>query len=223
MFDLEKSIAEWRKQMLAAGIKTPVPLEELEIHLREDIERQMKSGMDAQQAFEMTALQIGQAKELKYEFAKDSRLASFLEIELIKKEWDLKWGTVLHAVIFTGIFVAFVGMVLFKKAGFSEATPVERISSLAAAFVSYLFLNSGLWGYRFFPVISSNRVRLAIYVCGTVLVSFWLMIFLARVNVSVHQFLTEFSWAFFVPLGAFSGLILGLERAVQRKVGVAGS
>ena len=37
MFDLEQSIAEWRRQMLAAGIKTPVPLEELEIHLREDI------------------------------------------------------------------------------------------------------------------------------------------------------------------------------------------
>ena len=37
MSDLEQSIAEWRKQMLAAGIETPVPLEELEIHLREDI------------------------------------------------------------------------------------------------------------------------------------------------------------------------------------------
>ena len=44
MFDLEQSIAEWRRQMLAAGIKTPVPLEELEIHLREEIEQQMKSG-----------------------------------------------------------------------------------------------------------------------------------------------------------------------------------
>ena len=42
MFDLEKSIAEWRKQMLSAGIKTPVPLEELEIHLREEIEQQIK-------------------------------------------------------------------------------------------------------------------------------------------------------------------------------------
>jgi len=37
MFSLEKSISEWRRQMLAAGIKTPVPLEELEIHLREEI------------------------------------------------------------------------------------------------------------------------------------------------------------------------------------------
>ena len=45
MFDLEKAIADWRRQMLAAGIKTPVPLEELESHLREEIEQQMKSGL----------------------------------------------------------------------------------------------------------------------------------------------------------------------------------
>jgi hypothetical protein len=29
MFKLEQSIMEWRRQMLAAGIKAPVPLEEL--------------------------------------------------------------------------------------------------------------------------------------------------------------------------------------------------
>jgi len=30
MFNLEQSIADWRRQMIAGGIKTPVPLEELE-------------------------------------------------------------------------------------------------------------------------------------------------------------------------------------------------
>jgi hypothetical protein len=39
MFDLEQSIATWRRQMLDAGIKAPVPLEELESHLRDDIEQ----------------------------------------------------------------------------------------------------------------------------------------------------------------------------------------
>jgi len=70
MFDLEQSIAEWRKQMLAAGIKTPVPLEELEIHLREEIERQMKAGSNEQQAFETATASIGQTKLLKMEFKK---------------------------------------------------------------------------------------------------------------------------------------------------------
>ena len=73
MFDLEQSIADWRWQMLRAGIKTPVPLEELEIHLREEIEQQIKSGLNAQQAFAVAVRQIGQAHMLKREFKKVER------------------------------------------------------------------------------------------------------------------------------------------------------
>jgi len=70
MFNLEQSIAEWRRQMLAAGIESPGPMEELESHLREGIEQQMKSGISAQQAFEAALGQIGRADILKNEFAK---------------------------------------------------------------------------------------------------------------------------------------------------------
>ncbi len=48
MFNLEQAISEWRRQMLAAGLKTPVPLEELESHLRQDVEQQMQLGINAQ-------------------------------------------------------------------------------------------------------------------------------------------------------------------------------
>src|SRR5215472_6533374 len=78
MFDLEQSIAEWRQQMLAAGIKSPVPLEELESHLREEIERQVESGIDAPQAFEVTVSQIGQGAQLKVEFSKAAGPFGFL-------------------------------------------------------------------------------------------------------------------------------------------------
>jgi hypothetical protein len=70
MFDLEQFIAQWRKQMLAAGIKSPVPLDELEIHLREEIEQKMQSGMKGQEAFEIAVQTIGQANTLKSEFGK---------------------------------------------------------------------------------------------------------------------------------------------------------
>ena len=52
MYNLEQSIEEWRRQMLTAGIKTPVPLEELEIHLREEIERHTEAGLNKSQAFQ---------------------------------------------------------------------------------------------------------------------------------------------------------------------------
>ena len=44
MFNLGKAIAEWREETLAAGIGTPVPLDELENHLREDVKNQIQSG-----------------------------------------------------------------------------------------------------------------------------------------------------------------------------------
>jgi hypothetical protein len=73
MFNLDKSIEEWRRQMLAVGIKTPVPLEELESHLREEIAWLMKSGLNAQKAFEISASRMGQPEILKSEFKKVER------------------------------------------------------------------------------------------------------------------------------------------------------
>lgn len=70
MFNLDQSIAVWRGQMLAAGIKAPAPLEELESHLREEIERQIKSGINERNAFEIAAQRIGEAAGIKAEFGK---------------------------------------------------------------------------------------------------------------------------------------------------------
>jgi hypothetical protein len=70
MFNLEEQISEWRRQMLAAGIPTPVPLEELEIHLRENIEGQVSTGMNVREAFENSVGHIGQAVALNNEFVK---------------------------------------------------------------------------------------------------------------------------------------------------------
>jgi hypothetical protein len=93
MFNLEQSISEWRKQMLAAGIKTPAPLEELEVHLREEIERQMKSGLGEPKAFEVSASRIGQPEILGSEFKKSE-------------------GTLIKT---TGIFAAVVGAVIISR------------------------------------------------------------------------------------------------------------
>jgi uncharacterized membrane protein len=67
---LEQSISAWRKQMLAAGIKFPVPLEELEIHLREEIEQQVKSGVNEAAAFNSAVQKIGEVYNLQMEFRK---------------------------------------------------------------------------------------------------------------------------------------------------------
>jgi len=64
--------------MLATGIKSTEILDELESHLREEIEWQLRSGIDEALAFEVAARQIGQADLLKKEFARAG-----------KKRWSL--------------------------------------------------------------------------------------------------------------------------------------
>ena len=85
--------------MLAAGIKTPVPLEELEIHLREEIECKLKSGLDWQAAFEISIRQIGQPKALNREFKKSKR--AFMKRTMI---------------ILIGIFAVLFGPAIFLPA-----------------------------------------------------------------------------------------------------------
>lgn len=73
MPDLEPQISAWRAQMLAAGIQSPVPLDELESHLRDDLEHRVKSGSPAENAFPLAVKQIGQTHSLKKEFKKIER------------------------------------------------------------------------------------------------------------------------------------------------------
>jgi hypothetical protein len=70
MADLEQQIDEWRRRMLAAGIETPVPMEELECHLRDEVDQLMESGLSPEQAFEEAIQRIGQADVLENEFGK---------------------------------------------------------------------------------------------------------------------------------------------------------
>jgi hypothetical protein len=76
MFDLEKLIADWRQQMMAAGVSNSEALIELEGHLRDDIEQEVRAGLSSQQAFELATQKMGEAHQLKGEFAKVNRSRS---------------------------------------------------------------------------------------------------------------------------------------------------
>jgi uncharacterized membrane protein len=71
----------------------------LEIHLREEIERQLKSGLDEQNAFRISVQQMGQPEMLNREFRKRER--AFMKRTLI---------------ILAGIFGVLVGMALIMPA-----------------------------------------------------------------------------------------------------------
>ena len=125
MFNLEQSIATWRKQMLAAGIQSPVPLDELESHLRDDVERQTKSGSTAQKEFELAVKQFGQTNTLKNEFKK-------IEGNHMKKT----------IIVTTGILGVLMGMSLALPA----AAHYGHVGPMDLTQISFLLLGLALTG-----------------------------------------------------------------------------
>src|SRR5512135_1001318 len=84
MFDLETTIAEWRRQMIAAGLRNPEALDELESHLRDDVEQQVFSGINEARAFELAVRRIGEAVELKREFVRGTVLTSTMSPKFLR-------------------------------------------------------------------------------------------------------------------------------------------
>lgn len=74
MFDLEQSIVHWREQMRKEGIKSAALLDELESHLRDEIDFQMRSGSAIEQAFLQAIEHIGRSDAISAEFRKVSPL-----------------------------------------------------------------------------------------------------------------------------------------------------
>jgi hypothetical protein len=213
MFNLEQSIAKWRKQMLAAGIKTPVPLEELEIHLRENIERQIQSGMNDQEAFEVANQQIGKANLLKEEFAK---------VEAAKKARRDKLEDIMLLVLTNLILWGMGGMALFKFAGLSQITSRQQMSWLAATAMSSLLIWSGQLSSRILPVIRDKRIRVLISYSAAVTVLLWISVFLDLIapslDLTTSQLKLMIPWVCFIPAGALAGLTRGLKITARKPV-----
>ena len=211
MFDLEQSIADWRRQMLAAGIQTPVPLEELEIHLREDIAQQMKTGSNQQDAFTSAVQKLGSAHTVQNEFQKVDKIQGALKWKLMET----------FLVLVTILVPLLVGGCVLKRASFADMTAAEEMSGLAAVAAFSLLACSGRLGHQFLPVIRTRRIRDAIlYSCFVPLMLWWVVFFnlvVPRYDFTMGEFLVTFIWAFFTPAGACIGLHWGIETAARKK------
>jgi hypothetical protein len=156
MFNLEESVVEWRRQMLAAGIKSPAPLDELELHLREEIGRMKESGLDEPAAFTAAAKNLGPAQSLRDEFKKVKATPShrqWLAFEILFLFYALTYPLMLGACAF-----------LVRDGGFSGMNFGQQVSSVAAGFTLSLFA----FGLRFFclrfPTLLTHRIRDVLFV-----------------------------------------------------------
>ncbi len=199
--------------MLAAGIKTPVPLEELEAHLRDEIERQMKTGRSEAEAFKSAVQNIGSAHTVQNEFEK---------VEGTEEARQWKEGQIWSGIILGLLQLISIGFVLFN----SEMTFSQRMSGLAAMATSILLVAVGRLSCRLFPAIRARRTRTAIvFILGGVpgIIWFWVFARFLLPGNDFGQYLATLLWVNCPPLGVFLGLIWGIQTAARKKVAWAGS
>jgi hypothetical protein len=210
MSNVEQSIAEWRKQMLAAGVSSPVPLEELQIHLHEEIERQLNLGCSEAEAFSSAAQKIGSPQTVQDEFKK-----------MEKAEAERKWK---ESQIWLGAILGWLQLLVFGAILVNPyMTFGQRMAGLAAMAVSVLLVGVVGLNHRLLPVIPNRRTRAVIgFVAGVVPASIWVLVF-GHFFLTGHEFpfghyLVTLLWVSCPPLAVCLGLILGFETAARKKV-----
>jgi hypothetical protein len=218
MFSLEQAIAEWRRQMLAAGIKTPVPLDELESHLREDMEQQMRSGLSAPQAFEVAVQRIGQADALKAEFKKAGGTKQTREQKLAR-------------LVLCLAGLSYCWLLLMGKYGLlkAEMSLTARLLGLAAVAVSVTAVFSGQYAYRFLPALPDKRVRTAIQIVCFLPAVVWLPVYAYVVlprwdfdGFNIGPLIAATLWTL-AALPVAVSLWKGLDEAASRQTAMAAS
>jgi len=202
MFDLNQAITEWRRKMADGGIKTSAVLDELESHLREDVERQMRSGASEQEAFEAGVKKIGPAGALKREFRKSSFSAALEKL----------------MIAVAAIFVAFI---IFLTTA-AMILCYSRLADRLTGFIALGFLLLAVFGWSravpFLPVIQPKRKRWAMEILSLLLgfgiCTFYVQVIVHRFEVPGEMLPAMAFWGVF-PIAIGFGVACGLEKAAQ--------
>jgi multisubunit Na+/H+ antiporter MnhG subunit len=205
MFDLDQAISDWRQQLAAGGIKAQDVLNELESHLRDEVDEQVRSGLSQQQAFEDAVQRLGQASVLKAEFRKADKTAALrLKRILLAGSGLLYLATSSYA------------LVTHEMAG------QERVLGFLALGFSIL---SGLglrYGSRW--VRAEGRTRTTLGVGGTTLGVGWftcfMLLILPHLDFTISQLVVALLWAL-VPMIASGAFAVGLDESKGRMLGMS--
>jgi hypothetical protein len=214
MFNLEQSIAEWRRRMIAGGIKSPVPLDELESHLREEIDGQVRAGHEVQQAFEIAVTRLGPARILRKEFGKVGEVMSSRQ---------RKFNVVFCSMI--AILCGLAGIACLFPMGRTPSAFRERMLE-GCAFLSFaVILYSWRIGYRLLPVLPGKWIRIAVAfvsMVASVVCTVTLANFIAGSASALAPFEVTCLWSS-LPTVIAAAFIFGLEEAAYRNTTAFGS
>ena len=208
-FNLEKAIAEWRRQMAAGGINSPAALDELETHLREECDQLTRSGRDPAAAFEVAVAKIGKAGALNAEF------------KAAVGRFNLQPGKLMGIACGAGATV-FSLWLMGHLLTIHEATLPMRLLGLSAIVPVLL---AWRYGPRVLPVVPFRRLRTAAGVACCAAGIVWMALFIKFIlprflepafgsEIVPDQVMASFLWAWTV-VAVLGGVAWGLEEAAD--------
>jgi hypothetical protein len=210
MFNLESAIEDWRRQMAAGGIKSAATLDELESHLREDVQRRLQSAEPIQPAFESAVRQIGKPETLGPEFAEANKASPL-------RGWN--W-LVAACFAFPLICLSRRALVTTKLFGFWywDWTTQDRVLGCTAVGLFVLAVGSWPFSHRFLPLIADRRKRITMIIACSAAGPLWFRFlpdFVLPLHAATGRFLVTMLWLM-VPCVILPGVIYGLEQASRR-------
>ena len=130
MFNIERAVADWRRQMASDGVSNPALLDELESHLRGDLRALVAAGTPEAQAFQLAVARLGKAGALRTEFNKVKDPA----------RWPVTIGTWLFAVAMVLMAVLVLRRLLAGKLSLLLGAHVLSVTAgYGAAFLTGMF------------------------------------------------------------------------------------
>jgi len=163
MFDLNDAVAEWRRKLQQGAMIETENLDELESHLRDEVERLARSGTSEEEAFQIALRRLGDSHKLCEEFSKVG-CRTFRLIELVKREMqamNTKNGSRINLMTTLLLFIGFSG--LFGLLG-ATAWVVASVKLLGPSLQGVMqhFLSLG-WLFLIYAVVGlglgMNRLR----------------------------------------------------------------
>lgn len=204
MFDLDQAVMKWRRRMAAGDIKNSEVLDELESHLRDDVEQQIHLGLSAQQAFEAAVERMGEAGELKAEFAKAGVHRPALRASLVS-----------IGCFVSAAFTALSGTWTLLE---FEPSPAKRLFGLSALWLIAFYLGGLPFVYRLLPSLKRARGTfkgLSILVHAWVLLAFLSAVRIVHFETGIT--LTMIFWALCLAYVAtlFAHLLYGHDEDAE--------
>jgi hypothetical protein len=189
----------------------------LEIHLREEIERQMQSGLSGSQALAIAAGKIGPVPELKSEFKKVGAPMEMLEVIRLAGVICFAVALVCQLISFSPVLFALIFVHGLR------VTLIMRMLALAVLVIPVaITVLSWKYNHKLLPVIRNQLLRRAVGIVCYVGSLLWIRFVLFHLPNGgngnkfwpLFYFLFGLEWTVMAILG---GVGHGLEKAASKK------